>query len=173
MIPCALTGCGRSAGPDPTAPAPSLDSPIMAAEKRSLPPISPGAPTYPIPPELLTQVASRREVGVAAMPPPGMERSRAGGKAKPGPTIEPIHDEAELRRVAGPRVDRRVGSARRAPSSFAANRAASSTGGMPGSSPVVVQHNVTETAPSASQAVSENKARVPLVDDQPRVHILE
>jgi hypothetical protein len=171
-VPWALADCGSSPGSATPAPDLALESPIMAAERRALPPVSPGAPTYPIPPEVLVHEASRRNVNLtvarAAPPAPGTERHNAGK-----PNVQPLRDEAEARR--GPvasRVDRRLGGARRVPSS-ATNRVPSAPATTPGNPSSVVLHTTTETTMPPGPTIPESKARVPLVDDQPRVHILE
>ena len=169
---CALPGCGRSAGPSPPSTSVSLESSVIAAERSALPPLAPGAPTYPIPPELITQPSAAPARGDRTLPAAaGLDSRTPGSKTN----IAPTRGQAEVRRVlVPPHAERRFTLARRAPPPSAGNRTTpSSPFALSGAPQPGVQRSAAETPASASQSVSDNKARVPLVDDQPRVHILE
>ncbi len=125
----------------------------------------PAVPTYPIPPEVIAALRAREAASapVVATTPPVNETKRA-----PAPPSR-ARDRAPTRRVvATPRGESRPSIPRAtAPTSAAPPSAAAATTRPPPS-----DRNATPVS-SASAPITETRKRIPLVDDQPRVRILE
>jgi len=127
----------------------------------------PAAPTYPIPPEV---IATQRAHEAASAPKASITAPVAESK-RATPALSRARDRAPTRKVvAAPRGDSRTGVARGTaplsappptpPAAIAIAR------------PPPADHAATP-ASSASAPAAENRKRIPLVDDQPRVRILE
>lgn len=123
----------------------------------------PSTETYPIPPEA---VAAEASVPTALVP------SKAAAGAVGGQRVkQPGRDRLLNHKVAfAPRIPPTAG---RGPGASSANRRAASPPASPGGITASTVRHPPESELPAESATVESRKHVPLVDDQPRVHILE
>lgn len=128
--------------------------------------------TYPIPPEAVAVEAARTTPVLSngsAAAPSAYEGVDAG---KPGSQRgKPARDRFAARRVAS--TPRAPSTASRGSGAASANVRPALSSASPGGSAVSTVRRPAEPAMSPDSLAAEPKKRVPLVDDQPRVHILE
>jgi hypothetical protein len=127
----------------------------------------PGAPTYPVPPEVIAALRARE---TASAPTESTPVPMNEGK---GATAPPSHAPARAparKVVPAPRGESRSSNTRGI--ALASRRPPAPSAAVATTRPPPADHTATPTS-SASTPAAETRKRVPLVDDQPRVRILE
>lgn len=129
--------------------------------------------TYPIPPEAVAVEAPARTTPVLSRGSAGAPSAYEGVDAgKPGSQRgKPARDRFAARRVAS--TPRAPSTASRGSGAASANVRPALSSASPGGSAASAVRRPAEPAMSPDSLPAEPKKRVPLVDDQPRVHILE